>query len=750
MTYRITSPTGEVRTGLTKEDVSDFKNAKLKKGIDPKAAGYKIEVEDFEEESSANQELESSKTSYEDRKNAFRRVDERILSEAFPNISEQVMNGNQKFDLGMIRAGLSDAFSLPGRAVSAYMSSMPNMNGERGSFDLGRRTGEGTNIAGTIARDPVTGATVLGGQLLARGIQGGARLGKFLLGGQGFARGVGGTVAGAAEGVGIEGASSVLNDRDFTKEGAVVGAVSGGAFEGLGQAAQALLQKYGKNLVKSSVQALNLGNTDRALTDEELVRFLSNQRNVDALEKTLDAASSGRNMTPFVNDRGKALEGVLEQSRNDAIYTLVGEPSLNSGFDKGVDFSNPTSGDMQRRMNAFNTPAEQLETIHPKTVYKEGGRSTEELNYPPPRKFTSRKKPNDNKDYRYQSNAEFNIEKFADKWASVSDKIDGANVRPGDISADEAVMLDLLKGEAEKDARIVKGYTPDKVISSNKFLNDRNPFSTGFVDKDFSDFIASKNREGLSTEFIREVRSIAGKNDMEGRNVTDAIIENIDNRGLRPSEIERAFAYSKNDPIAVSKGYRKAIDRFSDTLSDYADGKVGTSGRNAKGERYVVGKDNMKKYAYTYLARVQEILEKKGALKPEDIVDLYGLATNVNDNTVQDAVIHLLKDLKVSERAISDFEKNAGSYAMLNKARTRMKRNANEDNPFKGTMVAPIYPQEGFNSANAIGYRLQKENFDLGRGAMTPMDNPTKYGKTARAVYNLGMTHRRNSDSEKK
>ena len=699
---------------------------------------------------SVKQEPKSSKTSYEDRKNAFRRVDERILSEVFPNIAEQVMNGNQQFNLGMIRAGLSDVFSLPGRTVSAYMSSMPNMKGERETFDLGRRTREGTNIAGTIARDPVTGATVLGGQLLARGIQGGARLGKFLLGGQGFSRGVGGTVAGAAEGVGIEGASSVLNDRDFTKEGAVVGAVSGGAFEGLGQAAQALLQKYGKNLVKSSVQALNLGNTDRALTDEELVRFLSNQRNVDALEKTLDAASSGRNMTPFVNDRGKALEGVLEQSRNDAIYTLGGEPSLNRGFDKGVDFSNPTSGDMQRRMNAFNTPAEQLETIQPKTVYKEGGRSTEELNYPPPRKFTSRKRPNDNKDYRYQSNAEFNIEKFADKWASVSDKIDGANVRPGDISADEAMMLDLLKGEAEKDSRIVKGYTPDKVISSNKFLNDRNPFSTGFVDKDFSDFIASKNREGLSTEFIREVRSIAGKNDMEGRKVTNAIIENIDNRGLRPSEIERAFAYSKNDPIAVRKGYRKAIDRFSDSLSDYADGKIGTSGRNAKGERYVVGKDNMKKYAYTYLARVQEILEKKGSLKPEDVVDLYGLATNVNDNTVQDAVIQLLKDLKVSERAISDFEKKAGSYAMLNKARTRMKRNANEDNPFKGTMVAPIYPQEGFNSANAIGYRLQKENFDLGRGAMTPMDNPTKYGKTARAFYNLGMTHRRNSDSEKK
>ena len=697
---------------------------------------------------SANQEPESSKTSYEDRKKAFSRVDERILSEVFPNIAEQVMNGNQKFDLGMIRAGLSDALSLPGRAVSAYMSSMPNMKGERDTFDLGRRTGEGTNIAGTIARDPVTGATVLGGQLLARGIQGGARLGKFLLGGGGFGRGVGGAVAGAAEGVGIEGASSALNDRDFTKEGAVVGAVSGGAFEGLGQAAQALLQKYGKNLVKSSVQALNLGNTDRALTDEELVRFLSNQRNVDALEKTLDAASSGRNMTPFVNDRGKALEGVLEQSRNDAIYTLGGEPSLNRGFDKGVDFSNPTSGDMQRRMNAFNTPAEQLETIQPKTVYKEGGRSTEELNYPPPRKFTSRKKPNDNKDYRYQSNAEFNIEKFADKWASVSDKIDGANVRPGDISADEAAMLDLLKEEAEKDARIVKGYTPDKVISSNKFLNDRNPFSTGFVDKDFSDFIASKNREGLSTEFIMEVRSIAGKNDMEGRKVTDAIIENIDNRGLRPSEIERAFAYSKNDPIAVSKGYRNAIDRFSDTLSDYADGKVGTSGRNAKGERYVVGKDNMKKYAYTYLARVQEILEKKGALKPEDVVDLYGLATNVNDNTVQDAVIQLLKDLKVSERAISDFEKNAGSYAMLNKARTRMKRNANEDNPFKGTMAAPIYPQEGFNSANAIGYRLQKENFNFGRGAMTPIDNPTKYGQGARAVYNLGMTRYRNRDSK--
>ena len=199
-------------------------------------------------------ERKSSRTSYEERKNRFKGPGERILSEVFPSVAEQVMNGNDgfKFDLGkgngrknwdLAKAGISDAFSLPGRAVSAYLNTQPKPEswGGRGGFDLGRRSGEDTNLPGTILRDPVTGITVSGAPLLAKGIQGASRLGKFILGGQGFARGVGAAAGGAGEGAALEKLSSELNDREPEY---AIGAVTGGLFEGLGQAAQALLQKY--------------------------------------------------------------------------------------------------------------------------------------------------------------------------------------------------------------------------------------------------------------------------------------------------------------------------------------------------------------------------------------------------------------------------------------------------------------------------------------------------------------------------
>lgn len=701
----------------------------------------------------------TSRTSYEDRKKNFRRLDERVLSEVFPNISEQVMKGNTEFSFNLgkdsgrknwdlAKAGLSDVFSLPGRAVSAYLSTQPQPGG-RGKFDLGRRSGEGTSLAGTIARDPITGMTITGTPLLARGIQGGARLGKLLIGGQGFARGVGGAAAGAIEGAAIEGMSAELNDREPDY---ALGTVAGGVFEGLGQAAQALLQRYGKNLVRSSAQALRLGNTDRPLTDSELAQFLSNERNVDALEKVLDASSRGRNMTPFVNDRGKSLEGALQTSREEAVSTIKNEPALNSGFDKGIDVSNPSSADMQRRMNALNTPDKEIEMYTNKTPYKEGQRNIEDSMYgyeEPARKFISRNPYK--KDYKYQSNAEFNMEKFGDKWDSLYDRFSKeVRVNKKPMTEEEKAFIEVLKKEAESDKNVLKGYNPEYVVNSNKFLGDRMPFGKKKIEKALGEFIEKNLKNGFSKEFLDEGLKITGEAYGYGRDMFESVQEAIKYTGKDKAVLERALAYSKTDPYAVKKGYKDAIDNFADKLSDYADGRIGKTGSNAKGEEYVVSKDKMKKYVYSYLAKVQESLEKNGAIDADLITSLYGLATNVNDETVKDAVLTLLKDLKVPKETIKRFEDVGGSYAMLNKARTRMKRNANEDNPFKGTIAAPIYPQEGFNAANAIGYRLQKRNFDLGKNAMTPFDNPTTGGKAMRSVFYLGKSPYRGEESKDK
>ena len=47
-------------------------------------------------------------------------------------------------------------------------------------------------------------------------------------------------------------------------------------------------------------------------------------------------------------------------------------------------------------------------------------------------------------------------------------------------------------------------------------------------------------------------------------------------------------------------------------------------------------------------------------------------------------------------------------------------------------MAAPIYPQEGFNAANAIGYRVQKPNIKYGKDGITLKDDPTALGMGAR------------------
>ena len=186
----------------------------------------------------------------------------------------------------------------------------------------------------------------------------------------------------------------------------------------------------------------------------------------------------------------------------------------------------------------------------------------------------------------------------------------------------------------------------------------------------------------------------------------------------------------------VKKGYKNAVDKFADELSAYADESVGRPRIDAKGKEYMVDKDRVRSYSFNYLKKVQDILSERGALNADEIVSLYGMATNVNDKTVQDAIIHLLENLGVPKSTVDNFKKVGGNYAMLNKSRTRLKKNPMEDNPLKGTLLAPIYPQEGVNSINGASYYLERGNLRNGGYGV----NPTGAGRLGRWVqYNLGV-----------
>lgn len=730
MAYRITNPKGETRTGLTAKDVSNFKASLKERGIEnPGAAGYVLE-----EESNTETVKNDGRTSYQERKDYFGGGAAGALAEAFPSLAEQYMKGNMEYDLGTLKAGVSDMLTLPGRALDSFNDAAFSDKG----FDLGRRSGEETGIVSSFARDPMTLPTIAGAGLLGKGVQAGANLGKAtnIAGG----RLIGAGVAGAAEGAGLEAASAKMNDREITGLNLGIGAVLGGGFEALGTVAQQLLQRFGKDYVKAAAQSARLGNTDRAMTDEELVQFLSDPRNAETMKTILDKGSEGLNMTPFVGDRGKRLQPEVNAARKEAVGTISNEPALNSGFGGKIDETlSPTEADMKRRIDALNTPETALEDYLPKTTYKEGRRNALDMAYGPdtdggilyaqPRRADSKLKT-------YESNAQYNLEKFADKYENITSQLERGKVYSGELTRDEMQLLDEINREMANDHAIIAGYSPEKVISSNKFLGDRVPFNNSFYDSVVGPFIDA-HPNGVSSEFVQELRHIVGEGDNFTRGVSDNIRKAFN--GKEAAALERAFAYADTTPIKVSRGYRDAIDRFSDTLSDYADLRTGKPGINAKGEEYVVGQEKMKKYSYSYLAKVQEALAKRGALSADEIVTLYGLATNVNDKVVQDAIIQLLRDLNVSKSAIAKFEQVGGKYAMLNKSRTRMKKNANEDNPFKGTMAAPIVPQEGFNTKNALGYRLQGENIDLGNLSTT--NNPTAVGTIVRRAYDLGIPY---------
>lgn len=706
MSYRVTNPKGEIRTGLTEQDVSNLKESLRSRGItDPKAAGYILEVEET---------TEPTRTTYQERKDYFGGGVPGALAEAFPNLAERKMQGNLGFNLGTPKALLSDTWSLPGRAV-ASIANKTNMDSNAGNdrfmggeFNLGQRSGEeGGTTAGNIVRDPITGGTMAIGGPLGKGVQLGAQAGLRMLGKAG--RYIGAGLAGAAEGAGIEAASAALNDRDLTGKDLAIGAGLGGAFELGGVAVQQLLQKFGKDYVKAVASSLRLGNTDRVMTDEEFIEFLADPRNRDALEKALNAGSSGLNATPFVGDRGKKLQGDVNSAKKEAESALQGE-DIFRGFDDNIDPNLPIGEQNDaRKLNALGVKQSgETETMNLATKYKEKKNSTY--------------KPNA---YRY-------MDKFFSKYNKIQSKfLERPSVnRP--MSQDEKFLLDQLKNEMEGDKAIIAGYTPEKVISGNKFLSDRMPFNDDFYENTVKPFL--EGNRNVSPAFLTELHKIVGDTKV-GREKAAELREALS--GLEEASLKRAFVKSDKN-VEVKKGYDKAMKKFKDTLDAYATMRVGRPGVNAKGQDYIVGEENMKNYAFEYLRHVQDALSRNGALKPDEIVSLYGMATNVNDKTVQDAIIQLLRDLKVSESAVKKFEQVGGNYAMLNKARTRMKKNANEDNPFKGTMLAPIVPQEGFNTKNALGYKIQGSNINL--GDLSTTSNPTTPGIIVRDLYNLGMT----------
>lgn len=720
-TYKITNPKGEVKSNLTREQVKEFKMALARRNppiLDPKAAGYTVE-----EESESIVEEPSNKTTYQERKDYFGGGVPGALAEMFPNLAEQQMRGNKvEFNLGrnnagknfdMVRAGVSDVFSLPGRFVSS-LANKSNLIGDSGEFNLGQRSGEeGGNIFGNIVRDPITGATIVSGSALANGVRYGAEAGANL---GTVGRYAGAALAGAAEGTGIEAASSVLNDRKLTGKDIAIGAGLGAGFESIGTVIQQLLQKFGKDYVKAVASSLRLGNTDRVMTDEEFIKFLSDPRNRDALEKALKAGSSGLNATPFVGDRGKKLQPEVNKAKNEAEDVLHGEDAF-KGFDEGIDQNLPVGAqNEQRKLNALRMKQDgETETMNLATKFKE--------------KKNSEYKPND---YRY-------IDKFFGKYNKIQSKVLEKPSVERPMSQDETFLLDQLKNEMEADKSIINGYTPEKVISGNKFLSDRMPFNDEFYENTLKPFL--DGNKNVSHAFLTELHKIVGGTKV-AKDKAAELREALS--GLEETALKRAFTKSDKN-IEVKKGYDYAMKKFKDTLSDYAEMRIGRPGTNAKGQDYIVGEENMKNYAYTYLRHVQDALRRNGALKPDEVVALYGMATNVNDKTVQDAIIQLLRDLKVSESTVKKFEQVGGNYAMLNKARTRMKKNANEDNPFKGTVFAPIVPQEGFNTKNAIGWRLQGGNINL--GDLSTTNNPTIPGILSRDLYNLGMTpYRANRD----
>lgn len=685
---------------------------------------------------SSNMPKNSQKTTRAERMEAFGKD-----AEYWPSVAEQFMKGNTDFNLGTLKAGVSDFLSFPGRLATSYMNYAKNAKGPQDwneEFNLGLRPGEeGTNIFSSMLRDPTTPIITGGGKFLAKGVSKGAKIGgkalDYMLGkiipkaAPVIGKSTGAATAGAVEGLLTEQVSSELNQRE-PEYG--LSALLGGGFEGAGSLISQILQKNGKEYLKSVASSLRLGNTERKMTDDDFVEFMRDPRNVDALEKALKNIS----FMPMVNDRGKGIERILPEERKNAVSVLKDEPVFNNSFETGIDpNASVVERDLARRKNALN--ATDVEEYRPKTIFKEGGINQQDLAYAPDveNDLFRKKTRSEMKSDKYQSNMQKNLEDFATKYDKIDNSFKNLPSVKGVMTPEEEKFIETLKAEIAKDRGVISGYDPNKLIETNKFFGNRVVFGDKFNSEIVEPFRSSRNM-GVSQEFKSELEKIISDARTYGADVSSSLGSSVLNNEV--PVIERAFMYSKSGPFMVKKGYKNAVDKFADELSAYADESVGRPRIDAKGKEYMVDKDRVRSYSFNYLKKVQDILSERGALNADEIVSLYGMATNVNDKKVQDAIIHLLENLGVPKSTVDNFKKVGGNYAMLNKSRTRLKKNPMEDNPLKGTLLAPIYPQEGVNSINGASYYLERGNLRNGGYGV----NPTGAGRLGRWVqYNLGV-----------
>lgn len=265
-------------------------------------------------------EESTGKTTYSQRSDYYKDkpLIDRIYSEIAPSSSEMAMQGNDGIWESAMAAA-SDAFSLPGRAVAGLAN---KISGDGEGFNLGRRgIDEGTNIAGQIARDPMNLPYINGAGLMAKGIQKGSRLGKYILGKIGpkaeqVGKYVGGGIAGAGEGALAEAASSELDRR----EGNYIPAVAlGAAFDIPGIFVRDRSIENGKNLVRSVADAMQYQKEgNRVIPDAERVtNVLGRPENDNTVKKLLDQQTSGRNFFPRLSkDRHSTLEQPITEAEN--------------------------------------------------------------------------------------------------------------------------------------------------------------------------------------------------------------------------------------------------------------------------------------------------------------------------------------------------------------------------------------------------------------------------------------------------
>lgn len=673
------SKNGNVFDNVTDETKTDFEQFHARKGD---GANFRYEK--------VADPYTGGRSTYEQRKEYFKNTSP-TLAEMFPNLAERQMQGDDNF-VADINAGVSDALSYPGRMVAAIGN---KVLGNDEGYNLGRRSGEpGGSGFGNGLRNPSTIPSLL----IAPGLKAGKTafdIGKRL-------------ISGAVTGAELEGLDASMNGREPNY---AVGATFGGGMEGVGVVAglaRELMRKFGVNLERAVASALRLGNTDRVLTEREFREFMADPDNMSSYRKTMEAVTSGRNASPFVTDRGKALMPAIEEAENKGVQALSGQAPLERGWSYNIDMNLPvTEQRIARQKNALND--KDVETYTQKTVFKPGKKDVSSDAFPTDYATARTFGKPEGKTGLYQSPMEYNLERFADKWDNIGKSINGAPTHYGPMTPDEVAILKKMRENLDGDLNLINGYTPEKLIETNKFLGDRVPFNNSFLDKEVGAFLDARGRDGVSSKFVEEVNRINGEALSNGERVMRSVRDPIE--GKNAAVVERAFAYMAGDEakIAVKKGYRDAVDKFSDSLSDYVDRSSGEIRKNAKNEQYVVDKDRMKKYAYTYLDKVQKALEKNGALDPKDVIGLYGEAVKVNDAEVQKFVIELLEDLKIDKGVIENFKKESRDYVMLNKARTRLKKNATDNsNPLQGTTLAPIYPQEGVNTANILGYMGDK------------------------------------------